>query len=395
MNGKRGEKEKETPGEAKLAKISDGRTEDRGVRRLVQELHGLKNRNVFFRAGVVAHIEDLRDARLSQLVTGFQAVCRWHCAKFDVAHRHKQISAYRLIQSNIRAWLQLRTWPWFKLYSRARPLCVKGKAQQELEKVQETYQMVQESLQREQELTEKKWTRQVKLALSKRIDFKLRTLADELHKQELTESKLAKERKQQQELAAKLQNDLQMEAERNAAEKAHRQKLQQTLESVENEMDRERRARAEQEKARRKFEGEVRIARENLDEMGKQRQDMETSLKRKEADLLRCPSEMDARCKEMEAELEAERQARARSERGRGEIQYEADELQERLEQQAQATQSQIEANKKKDAEVAKLRREIDQLKLTFESQATALKSNKLGKKRMDKSEGIAVIKWN
>ena len=33
---------------------------------------------VFFRAGVVAHVEDLRDARLSQLITGFQAQCRWH-----------------------------------------------------------------------------------------------------------------------------------------------------------------------------------------------------------------------------------------------------------------------------------------------------------------------------
>lgn len=36
---------------------------------------------VFFRAGVVAHIEDLRDARLSYLITVFQAQIRWHCAQ--------------------------------------------------------------------------------------------------------------------------------------------------------------------------------------------------------------------------------------------------------------------------------------------------------------------------
>jgi myosin heavy chain 6/7 len=84
---------------------------------------------------------------------------------------------------------------------------------------------------------------------------------------------------------------------------------------------------------------------------------------------------MDARCKEIEAELEAERQARSRSERSKNDSQYEADELQDRLDQHAQATQAQLEANKKKDAEVAKFRREIDQLKLTFDAQVTALKS--------------------
>lgn len=36
---------------------------------------------VFFKAGVVAHIEDLRDARLSQLITGFQAQIRWFYAQ--------------------------------------------------------------------------------------------------------------------------------------------------------------------------------------------------------------------------------------------------------------------------------------------------------------------------
>lgn len=93
---------------------------------------------MFFRAGVVAHVEDLRDSRLSFLITGFQAVCRWHCAQatkkqseisrqiwkflkfwalqLDVKRKHKQISAYRMIQANVRAYLQLRTWVWFKLY---------------------------------------------------------------------------------------------------------------------------------------------------------------------------------------------------------------------------------------------------------------------------------------
>ena len=55
---------------------------------------------VFFRAGVVAHVEDLRDARLSQLITGFQAQCRWHvglvsaiCEAFCIALIQIEFSA--------------------------------------------------------------------------------------------------------------------------------------------------------------------------------------------------------------------------------------------------------------------------------------------------------------
>ena len=32
---------------------------------------------VFFKAGVLAHLEDVRDAKLSEILSGFQAQIRW------------------------------------------------------------------------------------------------------------------------------------------------------------------------------------------------------------------------------------------------------------------------------------------------------------------------------
>ena len=32
---------------------------------------------VFFKAGVLAHLEDVRDEKLSEILTGFQAQIRW------------------------------------------------------------------------------------------------------------------------------------------------------------------------------------------------------------------------------------------------------------------------------------------------------------------------------
>jgi len=58
----------------------------------------------------------------------------------------------------------------------------------------------------------------------------IRGLADESHKQEATLSKLSREKKQQEDIAKKLMDDIQMEEEKAKQEKAARQKLQNAIE---------------------------------------------------------------------------------------------------------------------------------------------------------------------
>uniref|UniRef100_A0A914PPY5 Myosin motor domain-containing protein n=1 Tax=Panagrolaimus davidi TaxID=227884 RepID=A0A914PPY5_9BILA len=56
---------------------------------------------VFFKAGIVASLEDYRDLRLAELITGFQAQIRWYYRGFDVKRRREQLTALKVIHHNI------------------------------------------------------------------------------------------------------------------------------------------------------------------------------------------------------------------------------------------------------------------------------------------------------
>jgi myosin heavy subunit len=77
---------------------------------------------VFFRAGQLAYIEEIRERRIGEIVKVIQAAARgWVERKHFRAAREKSISA-RIIQDNIRAYLEFKNWAWWKLFAKARPL---------------------------------------------------------------------------------------------------------------------------------------------------------------------------------------------------------------------------------------------------------------------------------
>ena len=84
-----------------------------------------------------------------------------------------------------------------------------------------------------------------------------------------------------------------------------------------------------------------------------------------------CPQ---ARAEELEEELEAERAARARVEKQRAEAARELEELSERLEEAGGVTSTQIELNKKREAEFLKLRRDLEEATLQHEAMVAALR---------------------
>ncbi|VDK50414.1 unnamed protein product [Cylicostephanus goldi] len=108
---------------------------------------------VFFKAGIVAHLEDQRDVRLAELVTGFQAQIRWYYRLIDKKRRIERNEAMKLLQKNVRQWAMLRTWSWFKLYGKVKPLIQSGKIEEQYEKLQETVAQMKEALAQQEELS--------------------------------------------------------------------------------------------------------------------------------------------------------------------------------------------------------------------------------------------------
>jgi myosin heavy subunit len=107
---------------------------------------------VFFKAGVLAHLEDLRDEKLAWLMTGFQAAIRWYCGQTDCKRKIEQRAGLLILQRNVRQWCTLRTWEWFKLYGKVKPLLKAGKEGEEMDKLNSKITELEESLSKEEKL---------------------------------------------------------------------------------------------------------------------------------------------------------------------------------------------------------------------------------------------------
>uniref|UniRef100_A0A3B4AC58 Myosin motor domain-containing protein n=1 Tax=Periophthalmus magnuspinnatus TaxID=409849 RepID=A0A3B4AC58_9GOBI len=91
---------------------------------------------VFFRAGVLAKLEDMRDERLTKVITLFQARLRGVLMRIEFKKMVDRRIALIAIQRNVRKFLQLRFWGWWKLYTKVKPLLMVAR-QEEIFKAKE------------------------------------------------------------------------------------------------------------------------------------------------------------------------------------------------------------------------------------------------------------------
>ena len=77
---------------------------------------------IFFKAGVLADLEERRDNLLMDVFGRFQAAARGYMAKRKASKLINRAQAVRTIQRNARVYIQLRDWPWWSLYVKVRPL---------------------------------------------------------------------------------------------------------------------------------------------------------------------------------------------------------------------------------------------------------------------------------
>ncbi|XP_059389066.1 unconventional myosin-XVIIIa-like isoform X3 [Carassius carassius] len=77
---------------------------------------------VFFRAGVLAKLEENRDIQTRRNITLFQAACRGYLARQAFKKRKIQDLAIRCIQKNIKKNRGVKGWPWWKVFTTVHPL---------------------------------------------------------------------------------------------------------------------------------------------------------------------------------------------------------------------------------------------------------------------------------
>uniref|UniRef100_A0A673VV68 Myosin heavy chain 9 n=1 Tax=Salmo trutta TaxID=8032 RepID=A0A673VV68_SALTR len=88
---------------------------------------------VFFRAGVLAHLEEERDMKITDVIISFQAWCRGYVARKAFARRQQQLTAMKVIQRNCSAYLKLRNWQWWRLFTKVKPLLQVSRQEEEMQ----------------------------------------------------------------------------------------------------------------------------------------------------------------------------------------------------------------------------------------------------------------------
>lgn len=105
---------------------------------------------IFFKAGVLAELEERRDNLLTDVFKRFQSAARMHIARRKILKLINRAQAIRTIQRNARVYIALRDWPWWSLYVKVRPLLAATRADDELVKKQAELAMAKERAERDE-----------------------------------------------------------------------------------------------------------------------------------------------------------------------------------------------------------------------------------------------------
>eukprot|EP00039_Didymoeca_costata_P018541 m.333902 g.333902 ORF g.333902 m.333902 type:complete len:1372 (+) comp17243_c0_seq1:84-4199(+) len=106
---------------------------------------------IFFRTGVLARLEEERDAKLSTMLIGLQAYCRGFLAREAFKFHVGDHQAVGIIQKNVRIYMQLRNWKWWRLYCRIKPMLKELQKRQDFQKVEEEISKLKDELAAEKE----------------------------------------------------------------------------------------------------------------------------------------------------------------------------------------------------------------------------------------------------
>ncbi|XP_034474529.1 myosin heavy chain, muscle isoform X31 [Drosophila innubila] len=111
---------------------------------LDSDLYRIGNTKVFFRAGVLGQMEEFRDERLGKIMSWMQAWARGYLSRKGFKKLQEQRVALKVVQRNLRKYLQLRTWPWYKLWQKIKPLLNVSRIEDEIARLEEKAKKAEE-----------------------------------------------------------------------------------------------------------------------------------------------------------------------------------------------------------------------------------------------------------
>jgi len=464
---------------AAVAKAKKDKDAAGAVMKVVQldpEKFRLGHTKIFFRAGILGFMEEVREDRIGAVLSWLQAQARGKASRLTFKKLQDQKLSLYCLQRTIRNYYIGRTWLWWQLWLAVKPnlKCTKfaqykaeyeekiaiaeaniDKAIAECNKVKSVYERlsneknelvlalqsggsaVQDIIDKTNRIEAMKNDVQKQLdETNNRVkgeedaiaslesaggkvrqeadtlkgnilvlesgmeaaeddkttkDNQIRTLKEELAHQEDLIGKLTKEKRGAGESRQKTEEDIQaMEDKCNHLNKV-KGKLEQGLDECEDSLEREKKAKGDVEKLKRKVEGDLKLTQEAVSDLERVRAELNQTIQRKEKEVASMSAkiedeqtlaskyskqikELQSRLEELDEELCIERQSRAKAEKNRATLSRDIEDLAEKLDDAGNNTATQIELNKKREAELAKLKAELEESNIGHEGTLAALR---------------------
>ncbi|XP_031150978.2 myosin-9-like isoform X1 [Sander lucioperca] len=207
-------------------------------------LYRIGQSKVFFRAGVLAHLEEERDMKITDIIISFQAWCRGYVARKAFTRRQQQLTAMKVIQRNCAAYLKLRNWQWWRLFTKVKPLLQVSRQEEEMQaKDDELMKVKEKHLYAEQQLQELEQKQSQlnaeKMALQEQLQAETELCAEA----EEMRARLAARKQELEEILHDLEARVEEEEERASQLLSEKKKMQQNIGDLEQQLDEEEAAR--------------------------------------------------------------------------------------------------------------------------------------------------------
>ncbi|XP_074486653.1 myosin-9-like isoform X1 [Sebastes fasciatus] len=331
---------------------------------------------VFFRAGVLAHLEEERDMKITDVIISFQAWCRGYVARKAFTRRQQQLTAMKVIQRNCVAYLKLRNWQWWRLFTKVKPLLQVTRQEEEMEaKEVELIKVKERQLQAQEQLKEFESKQQQlnseKLALQEQLQAETELCAEA----EEMRSRLATRKQELEEILHDLESRLEEEEERVTGLHTERKKMQQNITDLEQQLDEEEAARQKLQMEKvttdaklKKLDEEVMVLDDQNNKLNKEKKQMEERIsefttnlseeEEKSKSLQKLKNKHEAMITDLEDRLRKEEKVRQELEKNRRKLEGDSTELNDQMSDlQAQIAELRAQLAKKEEELLAALAR--------------------------------------
>uniref|UniRef100_A0A2K5YCX8 Myosin heavy chain 14 n=1 Tax=Mandrillus leucophaeus TaxID=9568 RepID=A0A2K5YCX8_MANLE len=343
-------------------------------------LYRVGQSKIFFRAGVLAQLEEERDLKVTDIIVSFQAAARGYLARRAFQKRQQQQSALRVMQRNCAAYLKLRHWQWWRLFTKVKPLLqvtrqdeVLQARAQELQKVQELQQQSAREVGELQGRVAQLEEERTRLAEQLRAEAELCAEAEE------TRGRLAARKQELELVVSELEARVGEEEECSRQLQTEKKRLQQHIQELEAHLEAEEGARQKlqlekvtTEAKMKKFEEDLLLLEDQNSKLSKERKLLEDRLsefssqaaeeEEKVKSLNKLRLKYEATIADMEDRLRKEEKGRQELEKLKRRLDGESSELQEQMvEQQQRAEELRAQLGRKEEELQAALARAEDE----------------------------------